>query len=336
MNACDLSATQRHRDLPKRLLLADPRGFCAGVERAVAAVELTLTTYGPPVYVRKQIVHNQHVVDRLSAKGAVFVEELSEVPEDAVVLFSAHGVAPVVHQAAKERHLRVIDATCPLVSKVHWEAHMYHKRGLTVLLIGHAGHDEVVGILGELPGIIKLVGSREDALSIQVPDCERVGVIMQTTLSFDDSREILSILRQRFPTLVLPPMDDICYATQNRQRAVRAIAVRSELVIVLGSPNSSNANRLQEVAVSCGARACLLEDLKAADEVLFRSAKTVGLTASASTPEQVVQDAISFLVSCGFSEIEEVVVADETISFAPPKSVSQSFVPIRMMGSSCP
>jgi 4-hydroxy-3-methylbut-2-enyl diphosphate reductase len=318
---------------PKRLLLAAPRGFCAGVERAVAAVELALRTCGPPVYVRKQIVHNQHVVDRLRARGVVFVEELSEVPEGSVVVFSAHGVAPEVHRSARERNLQVIDATCPLVTKVHLEAHAYHRRGLSVLLIGHDGHDEVVGVLGELPGVIQLVSSAEDAASVQIPHPDRVGVLMQTTLSLDDSREILAVLRQRFTALVVPPVDDICYATQNRQRAVCAIAARSDLVIVLGSPNSSNANRLREVAEGCGATACLLNDLGAVDAALVRATRTVGLTASASTPESIVQQAISVLASHGFDEMEEVVVADENISFTPPRRLNSSFVPAHAIRS---
>jgi 4-hydroxy-3-methylbut-2-enyl diphosphate reductase len=321
---------------PKRLLLAAPRGFCAGVERAVKTVELALQIYGPPVYVRKQIVHNEHVVNRLMTWGAVFVEELSEVPPNSFVVFSAHGVAPWVHRSAKERNLQVIDATCPLVTKVHIEAQTYHRRGLSVLLIGHAGHDEVIGVLGELPSVIKLISSVEDAASVQVPDQTRVGVIMQTTLSLDDSSQILAVLRRRFPALVLPAIDDICYATQNRQRAVRAIATRSDLVIVLGSPNSSNANRLKEVAETVGTTACLLDDIGTVDPVLLGAARTVGLTAGASTPEWVVQQAISVLASRGFDEINEVVITDEAISFAPPRRFNQSFIPAYAIRSALP
>jgi 4-hydroxy-3-methylbut-2-enyl diphosphate reductase len=321
---------------PKRLLLAAPRGFCAGVERAVTTVELALHICGPPVFVRRQIVHNQHVVDRLRGRGAVFVEELSEVPEGAVVVFSAHGVAPDVHRCARERDLQVIDATCPLVTKVHLEARTYHQRGLSVLMIGHAGHEEVVGVLGELPGVIQLVSSAEDAASVQVPHPDRVGILMQTTLSLDDSREVLAVLRQRFPALVVPPVDDICYATQNRQRAVRALAARSDLVIVLGCANSSNANRLKEVAESCGAAACLMNDLVAMDSSLLHSTQTVGLTASASTPEYIVQQAISVLASHGFSEMEEVVVADENVTFIPPRQLNSSVVPAHAIRSVAP
>jgi 4-hydroxy-3-methylbut-2-en-1-yl diphosphate reductase len=326
-NNCILPRTE------KRVLIAAPRGFCAGVERAVTTVELALEIYGPPVYVRKQIVHNQYVVNRLRGFGAVFVEELSEVPRGALIVFSAHGVAPQVHQDALERNLVVIDATCPLVTKVHLEAQTYHKRGLAVLLIGHRDHDEVVGLLGELPGVIHLVDSPREAASVQVPDPDRVGVIMQTTLSLDDSRGILTILRRRFPTLVVPPVDDVCYATQNRQRAVRAIAAQSDLVIVLGSLNSSNANRLREVAESCGSATWLVDDLRTVDISALATMSTIGLTASASTPECVVQNAISALASQGFSELEEVVVAGESISFAPSIRVNGSLLPASALRS---
>ena len=317
----------------KRLLLAAPRGFCAGVDRAVKTVEMTLQICGPPVYVRRQIVHNFHVVNRLVASGAVFVEELSEVPEGSIVVFSAHGVAPDVRQSAIERNLQVIDATCPLVTKVHLEAHAYHRRGLTVLFIGHPGHDEVLGVLGELPETIKLVSSTDEAATVEVPDPDRVGVIMQTTLSLDDSGEILAVLRRRFPALVVPPVDDICYATQNRQHAVHALARLAELVIVLGSPNSSNANRLREVAESCGAAAYLLDDLSTVDLALFRDKQTIGVTASASTPEWIVQQAVSFLASQGFTEVEEINVAEETVTFSLPRYVNQAFVPTQAIGS---
>jgi 4-hydroxy-3-methylbut-2-enyl diphosphate reductase len=329
---CDHNSDQR----PKRLLLAAPRGFCAGVERAVVTVELALRICGPPVFVRKQIVHNEHVVRHLSSQGAIFVEELLEVPAGSVVVFSAHGVSPDVRRSALERRLRVIDATCPLVTKVHLEAHTYYNRGLDILLIGHAGHDEVVGVLGELPGAIKLVSSVRDAASVQVRDPSRVGVIMQTTLSLDESSEILSVLRRRFPALKVPSVDDICYATQNRQRAVRAIAVRSDLVIVLGSANSSNTNRLREVAESAGTRTKLVDDIDIIDLTDLRTINTVGLTAGASTPEWVVQRAISTLGSNGFAEIEEVVVAAETISFVPPRHFRQSFIPTHTIRSAHP
>ena len=304
---------------PKRLFLASPRGFCAGVDRAVKAVEMALRIGGPPVYVRKQIVHNGHVVRSLERLGAVFVEGLQEVPGGSVVIFSAHGVSPEVRRSARELGLRVIDATCPLVTKVHVEAHSYARRGLSVLLIGHAGHDEVAGVLGELPGEIQLVTSVEDAQCVTVPDPERVGVLMQTTLSLDDSQEILAALRQRFPGLVLPAVDDICYATQNRQRAVRAIASQADLVIVLGSRNSSNAHRLCEVARSCGTEVLLVDDIAAVSPALLGAARVAGLTASASTPEWVVEDAITALAAHGFEAVEEVTVAEETIAFALPQ-----------------
>jgi 4-hydroxy-3-methylbut-2-enyl diphosphate reductase len=320
-------------ETPRRLLVAAPRGFCAGVDRAVAAVELALQANGPPVYVRRQIVHNRHVVDRLIASGVVFVEELAEVPAGSVVVLSAHGVAPEVRRAAHERDLRVIDATCPLVTKVHLEAHLYAKRGLSVLLIGHAGHDEVLGVMGELPGAVQLISSVADARSVQVPVPERVGVLMQTTLSVDDSREILTALQRRFPALVVPAVDDICYATQNRQRAVRAIAARAELVIVLGSANSSNARRLCEVAQSCGAAACLVDEIGAVNGTLLGRALVAGLTASASTPEWIVQQAIVQLASHGFGEIEEVVIAEERVSFAPPHVMEAPFIPVHAVRS---
>lgn len=304
---------------PKRLFLAAPRGFCAGVDRAVKAVEMALRIGGPPVYVRKQIVHNRHVVHSLEQLGAVFVEELAEVPAGSVVVFSAHGVAPEVRRSARELGLRIIDATCPLVTKVHVEAHAYSRRGLAVLLIGHEGHDEVTGVLGELPGEIQLVTSVEDALRVTVPDAERVGVLMQTTLSLDDSQEILTTLRQRFPALTLPAVDDICYATQNRQRAVQAIAAQADLMIVLGSHNSSNAHRLCEVARSCGTKVLLVDEIGAVSPALLRAARVAGLTASASTPEWVVEEALAALASHGFAEVEEVTVAEETVTFALPQ-----------------
>jgi 4-hydroxy-3-methylbut-2-enyl diphosphate reductase len=336
MTKCDPNIGGSPVQGPKRLLLAAPRGFCAGVDRAVDTVELALRICGPPLYVRKQIVHNEHVVRRLTSRGAVFVEELSEVPEGSVVVFSAHGVAPDIRRSALERNLRVIDATCPLVTKVHLEAQAYHSHGLDVLLIGQAGHDEVVGVLGELPSVIKLVSNVRDAASVEVQDPARVGVIMQTTLSLDESSEILTVLRQRFPALRVPSVGDICYATQNRQRAVRAIAARSDLVIVLGSANSSNTNRLREVAEAAGTTAHLVDDIDTVDDTLLGTIRTVGLTAGASTPEWIVQRAISVLGSHGFSEIEEVVVAAETISFAPPRHFHQSLVPAQAIRSAHP
>ena len=336
MTKCDLSVGHNPVRGPKRLLLAAPRGFCAGVERAVDTVELALKICGPPVYVRKQIVHNEQVVCRLTGQGAVFVEELSEIPEGSLVVFSAHGVAPEIRRSALERNLRVIDATCPLVTKVHLEAQAYHSHGLDVLLIGHTGHDEVVGVLGELPGKIKLVSDLRDAATVEVQDPARVGVIMQTTLSLDESSLILTALRQRFPTLKVPSVDDICYATQNRQRALRAIATRSDLVIVLGSANSSNTNRLREVAEGAGTTAQLVDDIDTVDLGLLETIRTVGLTAGASTPEWIVQRAISVLGSHGFREIEEAVVAVETISFAPPRHFHQSFVPTQAIRSAHP
>jgi 4-hydroxy-3-methylbut-2-enyl diphosphate reductase len=321
---------------PRRLLLAAPRGFCAGVERAVKAVELVLQACPPPIYVRKQIVHNQHVVDSLASRGAVFIDELSQVPRGSILIFSAHGVSPELRRAARERDLHVIDATCPLVTKVHMEAQAYARRGLSVLLIGHAGHDEVVGVLGEVPRAIQLVSSIDDAKTVEVPDADRVGVLMQTTLSLDDSHKVLAVLRERFPALVLPPVDDICYATQNRQRAVRAIAARSQLVIVLGSPNSSNSVRLKEVAETYGAAACMVHDIGELNLGLLPSTGVVGLTAGASTPEWIVERAVSTLASLGFSEMEEVVFADERISFAPVRRAMQPLIPVQAIQRAVP
>ena len=319
-----------------QILLANPRGFCAGVDRAIDIVERAVTLFGAPIYVRHEVVHNKYVVDRLRTIGAVFVEELTEVPDNATVIFSAHGVPRVVQQEAKRRSLNVFDATCPLVTKVHLEAQAFGKRGLTVLLIGHAGHDEVVGVLGELPGAIRLVSSVEDAKTVEVPDPGRVGVLTQTTLSLDDSQKILAALRARFPALIVPPVDDICYATQNRQRAVRAIAARCELVIVLGSPNSSNSVRLKEVAETGTTAACMMNNICELDPDILSAIRTVGLTAGASTPEWIVERAISTLASHGFNEIEEVVIADEQISFAPVRHRIQPLIPVKAIQRAVP
>src|SRR5213593_4487437 len=245
---------------PSKILLAKPRGFCAGVDRAIEVVDLALGLYPGPVYVRKQIVHNKHVIDSFVAKGVVFVEEVDEIPDGAVAIFSAHGVSPEVRAQAETKRLHVIDATCPLVTKVHLEAVRFAREGRSIILIGHHGHEEVVGTMGEVPGHIQLVESKEEAESVEVPDPDRVAVTTQTTLGVDDANEIIEVLRRRFPKLVAPSSDDICYATQNRQTAVKALARKADLVLVLGSDNSSNSRRLKEVAESAGARAHLIED----------------------------------------------------------------------------
>src|SRR5881392_4072102 len=260
------------------ILISRPRGFCAGVDRAIDVVEMALGMFPPPVYVRKEIVHNKHVIDSLARKGAVFVEELSEVPEGSLVIFSAHGVSPQVRAEAAARRLKAIDATCPLVTKVHMEAIRFAQEGRSIILVGHAGHDEVIGTMGEVPSQIQLVGSVEEAERVEVPDPERVAVTTQTTLGVDDANVIISVLRRRFPKLVTPPSDDICYATQNRQTAVQQIAERADLVLVIGSDNSSNSRRLREVAESSGARAYLIDDASEIDPAWLQGVRAVGIT----------------------------------------------------------
>jgi 4-hydroxy-3-methylbut-2-enyl diphosphate reductase len=306
----------------RRILLAKPRGYCAGVDRAVQAVELALERYGAPVYVRKQIVHNTHVVRTLEERGAIFVEETDEVPEGSVVVFSAHGVAPEVYEAAKDRGLRTIDATCPLVTKVHNEARRFAAQGYDILLIGHEGHEEVVGTTGEAPANIRLVDGPEDAAYIDVRDSAKVAWLSQTTLSVDETTETVSALRERFPLLIDPPSDDICYATQNRQAAVKQIAKESDVVIVVGSPNSSNSVRLVEVARDAGAASAYLVDNSAAiDPAWLESAATIGVTSGASVPEELVSQVLNRLAEAGFSTIEEVEAVRESMSFALPREL---------------
>ena len=306
-------------DPAKRVLLAAPRGYCAGVDRAVITVEKALETYGPPVYVRKQIVHNKHVVETLQDRGAVFVEENDEVPEGATVIFSAHGVAPVVHEQAARRQLKTIDATCPLVTKVHHEARRFAADDYDILLIGHEGHEEVVGTSGEAPDHIHLVDGPADVDSIEVRDPEKVAWLSQTTLSVDETLETVRRLRERFPALLDPPSDDICYATQNRQVAVKEIAERSELVIVVGSTNSSNSVRLVEVALESGADGSRLVDKAAElDDAWLDGVTTVGVTSGASVPEILVRGVLDWLAERGYGEVEEVVSAEESLLFALP------------------
>jgi 4-hydroxy-3-methylbut-2-enyl diphosphate reductase len=306
----------------KRILLAKPRGYCAGVDRAVQTVEHALERFGAPVYVRKQIVHNTHVVRALEQRGAIFVEETEEVPEGAVVVFSAHGVAPDVHEAAKNRGLRTIDATCPLVTKVHNEARRFADQGYEILLIGHEGHEEVVGTTGEAPASIRLVDGPEDAANIEVRDPAKVAWLSQTTLSVDETTETVGALRERFPLLIDPPSDDICYATQNRQVAVKKIAKESDVVIVVGSPNSSNSVRLVEVARDAGARvAHLVDDASAVDESWLDGATTIGVTSGASVPEILVTQVLQRLAEAGFSAVEEVEAVRESLVFALPREL---------------
>ncbi|MGH8895065.1 MAG: 4-hydroxy-3-methylbut-2-enyl diphosphate reductase [Actinomycetes bacterium] len=306
-------------DVVKRVLLAAPRGYCAGVDRAVITVEKALETYGPPVYVRKQIVHNKHVVESLQDRGAVFVEENDEVPEGATVIFSAHGVAPVVHEQAARRQLKTIDATCPLVTKVHHEARRFASDDLDILLIGHEGHEEVVGTSGEAPDHIHLVDGPDDVANIRVRDPQKVAWLSQTTLSVDETLATVQRLREKFPALLDPPSDDICYATQNRQVAVKEIAARSDLVIVVGSTNSSNSVRLVEVALENGAADARLVDKAAElDDAWLDGVTTVGVTSGASVPEILVRGVLDWLSERGYGEAEEVVSAEESLLFALP------------------
>ncbi len=306
----------------KRVLLAAPRGYCAGVDRAVTTVEKALALYGAPVYVRKQIVHNRHVVESLQSNGAVFVDDTDEVPEGAIVVFSAHGVAPAVHAAAARRGLRTIDAACPLVTKVHKEAVHFAAEGYDILLIGHARHEEVEGTAGEAPGHVHIVEGPDDVATVEVRDPQRVVWLSQTTLSADETLETVARLRERFPALMDPPSDDICYATQNRQVAVKRIAVESDLVIVVGSRNSSNSVRLVEVALDHGAeRAYRVDDASEIDPAWLAGASTVGLTSGASVPEPLVTEVLKRLAGFGFGTVEEVETAEESLLFSLPKEL---------------
>jgi 4-hydroxy-3-methylbut-2-en-1-yl diphosphate reductase len=303
----------------KRVLLARPRGYCAGVDRAVQTVERALELYGSPVYVRKQIVHNLHVVRDLEARGAVFVEETDEVPEGSVVVFSAHGVAPEVHQDAAARQLKTIDATCPLVTKVHNEARRFAAENYEIVLIGHDGHEEIVGTMGEAPQAIHLVDGPEDAARVAVRDESRVVWLSQTTLSVDETMQTVDALRNRFPLLNSPPSDDICYATQNRQAAVKSIASEVDLFLVVGSANSSNSVRMVEVALAAGApRAHLVENATAIDQAWLDGVDTVGLSSGASVPEILVQEVIDWLAERDYTALEEVSHIEERLTFALP------------------
>jgi 4-hydroxy-3-methylbut-2-enyl diphosphate reductase len=306
---------------PERVLLAAPRGYCAGVDRAVQTVERALERYGAPVYVRKEIVHNKHVVQELSKRGAVFVEEESEVPEGQMVVFSAHGVAPAVHDNAAARRLRTIDATCPLVTKVHVEARRFAAAGYTIVLIGHAGHEEVEGTTGEAPGSIVLVQTAEQVGELEVPDPGRVAFITQTTLSVDETAEIIAALRSRFPSIVSPKSDDICYATTNRQIAVKQLAGECELVLVIGSTNSSNSNRLVEVAREHGAAAHLIDNRAQVEEEWLEGVETVGITSGASAPEELVESLVEFFRERGARDVSELRTVDEDVRFMLPREI---------------
>ena len=303
----------------KSVLLANPRGFCAGVERAIDIVEIALEIYGPPVYVRKEIVHNPHVVDDLRKKGAVFVESETEVPPGKVVIFSAHGVAPLVRSQAQERGLTAIDATCPLVTKVHLEAKKYVKDGSHILLIGHAGHDEIIGTMGEAPGKIQLIESMEDAERVQVPDPEKVVCLTQTTLSLDDTRDVVATLQRRFPAMLV--RNDICYATQNRQTAVKGLSKDVGLILVVGAANSSNSIRLMEVARAQGVASHRIADVKEIDPAWLEGVGSIGVTSGASTPEIKVSEVLDYLRHRGPVEAKEVTIIDENVTFSLPREL---------------
>ena len=305
----------------KRLLLASPRGYCAGVERAVETVEQALDLHGSPVYVRKQIVHNAHVVRELEERGAVFVESEEDVPLGATVVFSAHGVAPAVHVRAKARRLRTIDATCPLVSKVHAEARHYARLGFTIFFIGHAGHEEVEGTTGEAPASIILVETAEQAATVVPAQTERLVFLTQTTLSVDDTREIVRVLKRRFPSLEAPPKEDICYATTNRQRAVKRILATVDLLLVIGSRNSSNSNRLVEVARARGVEAHLIDDESGIQESWLEGVESVGLTSGASAPESLVGRVVGWFRERGVLQVEGLDAAIEDVFFKLPREV---------------
>ncbi|KRC66408.1 4-hydroxy-3-methylbut-2-enyl diphosphate reductase [Aeromicrobium sp. Root236] len=301
------------------VLLADPRGYCAGVDRAVITVEKALDLYGAPVYVRKEIVHNKHVVNNLRERGAIFVEELDEVPEGATVVFSAHGVSPMVHEEAAERSLKTIDATCPLVTKVHHEARRFANEGYRILLIGHEGHEEVEGTAGEAPDHITLVQTPDDVDDLEFPEGTRLSWLSQTTLSVDETMETVRRLREKFPQLEDPPSDDICYATQNRQVAVKEIAKNADLVIVVGSANSSNSVRLVEVALEAGAKASYrIDDISEIDERWLDGVQNVGVTSGASVPDDLVQEVLGYLAERGHPGAQAVRTADESLIFALP------------------
>jgi 4-hydroxy-3-methylbut-2-enyl diphosphate reductase len=308
-------------NVPQKLYLAAPRGYCAGVDRAVQTVERALDRYGAPVYVRKEIVHNKHVVEQLRERGAIFVDQETEVPEGKTVVYSAHGVAPSVHANSEARQHRTIDATCPLVTKVHVEAKKFAAQGYTIVLIGHAGHEEVEGTMGEAPDSIVLIETEEDADRLEVDDPERVAFISQTTLSVDETAAIIRRLRERFPAIVGPRTDDICYATTNRQAAVRQMAEHCDLVLVIGSRNSSNSNRLVEVARDHGADSHLIDNESQVREEWLEGKRTVGITSGASAPEELVQRLVDFFRARGTQDVEEFEVVQEDVRFMLPKEI---------------
>jgi 4-hydroxy-3-methylbut-2-enyl diphosphate reductase len=306
---------------PKRVLLAAPRGYCAGVDRAVQAVEQALELHGPPVYVRKEIVHNKHVVSQLAERGAIFVDQETEVPEGELVVFSAHGVAPSVHANAEARQLRTIDATCPLVTKVHVEARKFAEQGYTIVLIGHEGHEEVEGTTGEAPDNIVLVQTAEDVDDLEVRDPDRVAYITQTTLSVDETAQIIARLREKFPKVTAPKSDDICYATTNRQIAVKQLAREADLVLVIGSTNSSNSQRLVDVTRELGTASHLIDNASQVREEWLDAVETVGITSGASAPEELVEELVEFFRERGADDVSELRTVDEDVRFMLPKEI---------------
>ncbi len=309
---------------PKTLLLLKPRGFCAGVVRAIDIVRIALETFGPPIYVRKEIVHNRYVVEELSGKGAIFVDSVDEVPPGERVIYSAHGVAPEVRDASRERNLRVIDATCPLVTKVHVEAVRFAKEGYSLILIGHRDHDEVIGTLGEAPSVTQVVGSAQEVEDLTVPDPERVAYLTQTTLSLDETLDIVVALKKKFPNIKGPAAQDICYATENRQTAVKHVASEADLLLVVGSDNSSNSKRLVEVACSLRTPSYLIENYRAIKPEWLEGVRTLALTAGASAPECLVEEVIEFLRAKGFTNLREVEVMPENVRFGLPPEIVEA------------
>jgi 4-hydroxy-3-methylbut-2-en-1-yl diphosphate reductase len=307
--------------MARKILVAAPRGWCAGVDRAVEIVEKALDRYGPPVYVRKQIVHNLHVVRSLESRGVIFVESEEEVPEGSTCVLSAHGVAPAVYQNSDRRHLNVIDATCPLVMKVHVEARRFARQGKTIFLIGHAGHEEIEGTAGEAPAQTVVIERPEDIASVEIEDPAEVAFLSQTTLAVDDTREVIDALRARFPAIAGPRHDDICYASQNRQAAVKAVARKADVVFVVGSQNSSNSNRLVEVAREAGTKAFLIEDEGSIDPAVVDDADVIGISSGASTPEVLVERVVDFLARRGVTDVEEIMVAHEDVRFPLPSGL---------------
>jgi len=308
----------------KTLLLLKPRGFCAGVVRAIDIVRIALEAFGPPIYVRKEIVHNRFVVEELQEKGAIFVDSVEEVPAGERVIYSAHGVSPEVREASTQRNLRVIDATCPLVTKVHVEAVKFAKEGNSLILIGHRDHDEVVGTLGEAPQVTQVVGTPEEVASLTVPDPNRVAYLTQTTLSLDETKDIIAALKEKFPNIKGPAAQDICYATENRQVAVKDVASESDLLLVVGSENSSNSNRLVEVARNLGTNAHLIDSFRNIQPAWLSGVKTIALTAGASAPECLVEEVVKFLTSSGFDNVQELEVMPENVRFGLPPEIVEA------------